>query len=241
MDSNGLKWKKNIILRGELEVLTGLHIGGAGEYLKIGGVDSPVIRAPVFIQETGECQYLPIIPGSSLKGKMRSLLDLAYGHIDTKNKDRIGETKTDCLENGDDCLICKVFGHPASEKVKVKDAPTRLIVRDAVPTLETIKWWNQQDEIVEGGEIKAENSINRILSRANPRFIERVPAGSKFKVEFVLRIYEGDDEQKIENLVREAIKRLNDDYLGGHGTRGYGKVKITITEREEKTEENYSP
>ncbi len=242
--SKGPVWKKNIILRGTLEVLTGLHIGGMAESLKIGGVDSPVIRAPVFIEKTGEYKYLPVISGSSLKGKMRALLDLAEGHINWEESNNKGETETRCFRDGknSECMICKVFGHPALDKVPENQSAlysTRLIVRDAVPTEETIEWWDELEEVIDGGEIKPENSVNRITSRANPRFIERVPAGSRFKVKFIIRIYDNDDEKEIEKFVMKAIEMLNDDYLGGHGTRGYGKVRIEITERAERTAEYY--
>lgn len=225
MESKNKKWQKNIIFQGVLELETGLHIGGIAEAIKIGGLDLPVIRGPVIISENNgkaRLKYLPIIPGSSIKGKMRSLIDLAEGHI----KDD-GQTKTDCLKNGENCLICQLFGHPADKEIK-SDAPSRLIVRDATPTPETIEFWEQMEEIIDGGEVKGENTINRVTSMANPRFIERVPAKSKFKIEFVLRIYKGDDEEKLINLLKRAVRMLEDDYLGGCGTRGYGKVKFNI-------------
>jgi CRISPR-associated protein Csm3 len=65
MEVNNMGYSK-LLIKGEIEVVTGLHIGGSSSYSAIGAVDSPVVRDSV----TGN----PIIPGSSLKGKMRALL-----------------------------------------------------------------------------------------------------------------------------------------------------------------------
>ena len=55
-----------IVIKCRMKVLTGMHIGGSSTFSAIGAVDSPVIRDSL----TGE----PMLPGSSLKGKMRTLL-----------------------------------------------------------------------------------------------------------------------------------------------------------------------
>ena len=75
-------------------------------------------------------------------------------------------------------------------------------------------------------EIKAENKIKIMNGTADPRFIERVPAGAEFEGEIVLQIYDRDDEQKMKNAIQEAFRLLEMNYLGGNGTRGYGRVQI---------------
>ncbi|MDW8288347.1 MAG: type III-A CRISPR-associated RAMP protein Csm3, partial [Flammeovirgaceae bacterium] len=82
-------------------------------------------------------------------------------------------------------------------------------------------------------EIKAENSINRIKGTAEaPRFFERVPAGAEFELEFIINIFQGDDENKLLQTFENAIKLLENDYLGGSGSRGYGQVRIKLNEPE---------
>lgn len=232
-----MKLLKNIIYKYKIELKTGMHIGGIKEAVKIGGTDAPVIRSYKRLNEQKDPEYMPIIPGSSLKGKLRSLLDIKEGHID-KNKDI--KTCPDAKENGGEpCPICTLFGIGASDKTK-EFIKSRLVFRDAYPTKETMDWWNSTEEIVEGTEVKGENVINRITSTANPRFIERVPAGSKFDGEIILSIYEKDKEEELKAKLEEGIELLKDSYLGGSGSRGYGKIDINIENSIEKNAEEYS-
>jgi len=230
---------KNIIYSYEIELKTGMHIGGTKEAVKIGGVDNPVIRSYKRINEKGNPEYVPIIPGSSLKGKLRSLLDLKDGHIPKNSKEDIKTCPDAKKEDGTPCLICTLFGIGASDKSE-EFIRSRLIFRDAYPTDDTLKWWDKSEEIVEGTEVKGENVINRVTSAANPRFMERVPAGSKFEGEIILSIYEGDDEEKLKNKLKEGIELLKDSYIGGSGSRGYGKIEFRITSAKEKNAEDYS-
>ncbi len=210
-----MRFQKNYILRGEILCRTGLHIGISKDSIEIGGSDNPIIRDPV--------TRLPYIPGSSIKGKMRSLLELELGRVSN------GEPSGGPCKCGE-CEICRVFGSAADNTSSA--GPTRIIVRDAFPTDETVNMWDESSDVVEGAELKYENALDRITSRANPRNQERVPRGSKFGFEIIVSEYEGDTDNF--RLVLEGLRLLEDSYLGGSGTRGYGKVEfrdIKITER----------
>jgi CRISPR-associated protein Csm3 len=203
------KFLANVVIKGKMEVLTGMHIGGSKEKLEIGGVDSPVIRDPH--------TRLPYIPGSSLKGKMRMLLEFALGKVREDGKP------------SEDEEIIRIFGTSAKE---TELGPTRLVVRDAYPDETTKKMWENIDSELQYTEFKPENSIDRITSEANPRFLERVVKGSKFDVEFVYSVYDWDDEGKDdkENLGRvfEALRLLEHSGLGGNISRGYGRIEFKL-------------
>ncbi len=206
----------NIILRGKLECLTGLHIGGSKEKLEIGGVDSPVIRDPF-------TQY-PYIPGSSLKGKLRALLSYDLNLADDDPPKKID------FKNP----LIRIFGASADSKTNEGIGPTRLIVRDAYPDKNTIEMWKNLDSELMFTEFKPENSIDRITSAANPRFLERVVKGSVFNVEFIFGIYKLDGiEKQDKEYFGEFIKSLRlleHSTLGGSGSRGYGKVAFKFME-----------
>ena len=228
-----MKWIKNIIYNYTVTLETGMHIGGLKDAVEIGGIDSPVIKIYRKYNIDGEEKRIkvPIIPGSSIKGKIRHLLELEESHITDK-----GEPKQ--CENSNDCNICKLFGRGADDK-KQGDNLNRLIVRDAYPTKETVENWEEKEDIIEGGEIKGENTINRITSTANPRFIERVPAESIIELELILSLYENDKEDELKNLIEKGINKLKDSYIGGSGSRGYGKVKVEKIKEEERNSEYY--
>lgn len=211
-------FKENFVIKGDLVCETGLHIGGANDAINIGGADSIIIRDSV--------SDLPFIPGSSLKGKLRSLLELNDKKSIQSVLEKKGKSSTD-----EDSIAVKIFGISSDKKNNLK-YPTRLIVRDSFPTEESIKLWEKQEEVVRGSELKWENTIDRITSRANPRSLERIPKGSSFIFEFIFSVYE-EDENNLMGLF-EAMRLLEDNYLGGSGSRGYGKVKfanISITKR----------
>jgi len=205
----------NIILRGKLITLTPLHIGGSKDKFEIGGVDNPVIKDPV--------TNYPYIPGSSLKGKLRMLLEFAEGKVVEKlNKDGKG---TGEFPPSNDPEITKLFGDSADNS---SNGPTRLIVRDAYPDDKTIKMWENTISETLFTEYKAENTIDRMTSAANPRFMERVHKGSKFNVEFIVQVFSMDADKgkaNFEKLVN-AIRLLEDSTLGGGGSRGSGKVEF---------------
>ena len=200
-------FKENYIISGEIYCETGLHIGGSNDTIDIGGSDNVVIRDSV--------SGLPFIPGSSLKGKLRSLLELSDKTSAASVIANKGKVCTD-----DDAVSTQIFGS-AADNSKL-EFPTRIIVRDAFPTDETKELWKTQEDIVKGTELKYENVLNRIDSSANPSNIERVPKGSSCNFEIVFSIYE-DDSNNLPSLL-EAMALLEDNYLGGSGSRGFGKV-----------------
>jgi CRISPR-associated protein Csm3 len=215
-----MKLIKKIIIKGKLEALTGLHIGGSSTSMNIGEVDLIVIKSP----QDGE----PIIPGSSLKGKLRSLLAKAEG------SEKV-EDDSDDIKN--------IFGGPDKKNEKgdiIKSYITRLIVRDSFLTNpDEICNWEKEGKFT---EIKWENTVDRKSGKANPRQLERVPKGAKFGIEMILDVYDVDEHEgknKYLPLIDKAIDLLEDDYLGGSGSRGYGKVSLKITDRDPKNVENY--
>lgn len=210
---SGIRLQDYLTLRGTLHCVTGLRIGAAAEEIEIGGLDNPIIKHPL----TG----MPYVPGSSLKGKMRALLEFRHDKVSPS-----GDVHT-CAEP--DCLICRVFGTSAGGS---NTGPSRLIVRDAYLT---DKWKATiQEKLLEGEpitEIKYENTINRINARANPRPMERVPAGVEFTLEIGYRVFDTGDgaatDRKLFQHVIEGLQLVAADTLGGSGSRGYGKVAFT--------------
>jgi len=215
-----MQLKKIISFNGTIALLTGLHIGGNNNQMKIGGVDSEVIKHPV-TQE-------PYIPGSSIKGKMRSQLEKVYGKVKEDGKP--------CRCGQSDCPVCLIFG--AHMNPNASSAPTRIIVRDGYMTEETREKHNALlvDKGADYIEAKAENTVNRKSGTAdNPRFIERVPEGTEFTLNIQLQIFDSDDEEFLVCTVKEGLELIEQSYLGGSGSRGYGQVKFQY----EMTEHNY--
>lgn len=209
-----MKLQKICKYEGKITLITGLAIRGASNELNIGGADSEVVKNPV----TGE----PYIPGSSIKGKMRSQLEKVRGMKDKRGN----EEKVKPCGCGD-CPICLLFG--AHMNPGARTAPTRMIVRDAMLTEESRE--KIQEMPVESGnylEIKAENLIKRDSGTAEaPRFMERVPAGLEFGLEILLQIYEKDKEEEMKAYIEKALRLVENSYLGGSGSRGYGQVKFS--------------
>ncbi len=213
---------KKYIIQYELACQTGLQIQAGNNSFDIGGIDNPVIKDPI----TGQ----PYIPGSSLKGKMRSLLEW-YEAPDELIKSE-GKVLNDMQYD-----VCKLFGVAPGEDQSNEDIKiARVIVRDAYLTEDSKN--KLQEYLGENifTEIKAENTINRLDCRANPRFFERVPKGAEFKGEIIFTVYKQEDEQLLDKLYL-GMQLLEDNYLGGSGSRGAGKVcfkniKEIVRERE---------
>ena len=190
-----------LIIQGDLLVKTGMHIGGGSDYAPIGSVDSPFVRDPL-TQE-------PIVPGSSLKGKIRTLL-ARY----RSEKYIVNDIKDD------DEVIKRLFGSTSSQII------SRLQFQDLFVSEESKLLFESIETDTYMGEVKFENKINRLDGTATPRQIERVPAGTKFVFQLVYTVIdETEIEEDLETLCT-GIKLLELDYLGGHGTRGYGRVSI---------------
>ncbi len=218
------------ILSGEIECVTGLHIGGSTEGIELGGVDNPVIKDPL-------TEY-PYIPGSSLKGKLRHLLEWQLGVVEY-NKKQGGFSAHFCGE----CGACRLFGTSADdpEVRQKKSGPTRLTVRDAFPTGYEDYIASNREKIPEGStlsqwrawlgegistEIKTENAIDRVTSEANPRPMERVPAGSAFAFEMIFDVYDPQNDTALLQHLFAALRLLENSALGGSGSRGHGQVKF---------------
>ncbi|BCB96602.1 type III-A CRISPR-associated RAMP protein Csm3 [Dissulfurispira thermophila] len=224
---------KNILgkvqINGKIKCLTGLHIGASKENMEIGAIDSPVVRDPVTRQ--------PYIPGSSLKGKMRSLLERALsvelGIAGTTKRRNIGTRNNeiwihvcDSAEDALQCPICRIFGSTGHNGGK--NFPARLAVRDAYLTGDSVEKLSDIDTGLQYTEWKFENAIDRVTSAANPRQLERVPRGAEFDFELIYNVEDLHTvEEDLKNLAL-AIDLITLDSLGGHGSRGYGKVDIVI-------------
>lgn len=190
-------------ISGTIEVLTGMHIGGNSSFSAIGAIDSEVLRDPL--------SGVPVVPGSTLKGKMRTLLAKAYNRV-------VGS------HDQDDERILNLFGC-GSQADKVRNS--RVIFADCVMDEESLR----KKGVEISTEIKFENTINRLTAVANPRQIERVIRGAEFPLEVIYEVRFDDNEaldSTIEDmrLLGEGFRLLEYDYLGGHGSRGYGKVKF---------------
>lgn len=190
-----------IIIQGELIVKTGMHIGGGSDYAPIGSVDSPFVR-DILTQE-------PIIPGSSLKGKLRTLL-ARY-----RSKQYIVKDIKD-----DDEVIKRLFGSTNPQTI------SRLQFQDLFVSEESRVLLESVDTDTYMGEVKSENTIKRNTGEAKPRQIERVPAGTKFGFQLVYTIIDESEVEEDLQTLRAGLNLLELDYLGGHGTRGYGRVSI---------------
>ncbi len=204
-----------------LKALSGLAIGGSDVGVEIGGVDRTVIRDKLTNQ--------PYIPGSSLRGKMRSLTEKYRG---LPQNQPIGQAKIHTCKREEDyaiCEVCRTYGVPAEVKF---NTPTRLIVRDVPLTSESVRQLRDAHTDLPFTEVKTEVAIDRVTSVANPRQFERVPAGAIFgPAEMVYSIYSGDTcdpQQDVQflDVVFTGLKLLEDDYLGGLGSRGSGQVRV---------------
>ena len=234
---------------------TGLHIGGGGETLDIGGLDKPVIRDPITLQ--------PYLPGSSLERLRNNPLNRPGGSGTYRYESddllpgytEISEGRYVAFEGATTCQVSRLFGSTGANcwvktsdaradniippksrtvtiagddytRVKGRNHPARLIVRDCHLLEDSVKQLKQIDTGLNMTEWKFENGMDRITAAANPRQLERVPAGAQFSFEMVYTVEVAEQAiEDIKNLVI-ALAILEDDALGGHGSRGYGKVQF---------------
>ncbi|MCB1196035.1 type III-A CRISPR-associated RAMP protein Csm3 [bacterium] len=205
---------KKIFFYGTIETKSGLHISSYNDSFSLGILDYTIIRDSITQQ--------PFIPGSSIKGKMRTLLKQCSAHDADSQNDN--QQITDFL-----------FGAPSRT---VYTQHTRVIFRDAYLTKESVDVKIPFADLP-FTEIKKETYVDRHTGRATPTLIERVPAGLFFSLEIILTIYEGDDEQALINTLLQGLHLLQDDYLGGRGSRGYGVVKFHISSVTFKDKSHY--
>jgi CRISPR-associated protein Csm3 len=209
-----------IVIKGKIIAETGLMVGGSSSALEIGGTDKQIIRNPA--------DKLPYIPGSSLKGKMRSLLEISRGTVTNEERDKGNPTQDPQHE------AAQLFGHINRNRDK-KQQPSRIIVRDGM--LKNPNLFKDTELLYT--EVKAENSINRITAEANPRFFERVPKGAEFDLSMTLIVYEAHKEEPMLDLVYECLRLIQDDYIGGGGSRGNGQVRFKLESVSKRTPDYY--
>lgn len=204
-----------------LEVLTGLRIGAGDSEMHIGGVDNTVIKHPL----TGS----PYIPGSSLKGKMRSLLEWRSGAVKQSPLGAKDVNGGSAEQQAEVKRILQLFGIGGgdvkdNETLVAELGPTRLAFWDCPLDAEWEKQVRDDNQLLT--EVKSENTINRISGEAtNPRNTERVPAGAKFVFRLSVKQLAGDDDALLDTVL-QGLKLIEHDSLGSSGSRGYGKVKF---------------
>lgn len=202
--------KDIVLITGKLQVLTGLHIGTSGDFSPIGAVDSIVVRDPVTRR--------PIIPGSSLKGKMRSLL--ASTETDKPWLPKVDEESVN---------LQRLFG--AGGKIIRR---SRLQFFDLFLEESSVRELERADTDLYLTEIKFENFINRLTAVANPRQMERVPAGAVFGFKLTYTVEQESEFLQDMSTLAKGMKMLQLDYLGKGGSRGNGRVRFDSIDVESK-------
>src|SRR5881227_224266 len=217
-----------LVLEGEIQCETGLHIGAGKGSLEIGGADNPVVK---------DAFGVPYIPGSSLRGRLRSLLEQSLGltapnELVYVSKRRGQEVRIHQSDRPDD-EVCLLFGRSPARVEKVSGeasesgaaTPARLTVYDSPLVVDSITQQMRENLDDELTEVKSENAVDRITSQANPRTLERVPAGARFRFRMVLDVLCPEDKPLVAR-VAEALRLLEDDALGGGGSRGSGRISL---------------
>ena len=209
----------NIVeIKAKLVLQTGLHIGAGDSEMHIGGIDNSVIKHPL--------TQSPYIPGSSLKGKIRTLLEWRSGAVQSAPL-----ALKDVYKNPEEVKnILRLFGISGDTKNSEQEVAEIGVSRLAFWDCALNEAWEKaiRDDNQLLTEAKSENTIDRITATAgNPRLTERVPAGAEFDFKLTIRVFDEDDKQELLNTVLSGLKLLELDSLGGSGSRGYGKVKFT--------------
>lgn len=213
-------------ITGKITLLTGLHIGSGNTEMHIGGTDNPVIKNPVTLE--------PYIPGSSIKGKMRSLLEWEAGLVGITDGKPISFEHLNELTAGDLQAakeIISLFGgapKPGTNSKLLADiGPTRLAFWDCNLNTKWVEMMNNRNLLLT--ETKMENTIDRIKGTAeHPRNTERVPAGAEFDFAVSVRVHNNED---FYDILLRGLKLLEITGLGGSGSRGYGKIAITLDDK----------
>ena len=215
-------------LTGTITLMSGLHIGSGDMEMHIGGTDSPVIKHPHTLE--------PYIPGSSLKGKVRSLLEMESGLMKETKGNVISSKHLEKVQNNPELkangeAILKIFGSSGADKDdETLFGPTRVSFSDCFLDEEWKKKAKENQWFFT--EEKSENVINRIKGTAeHPRFIERVPEGTKFKFRVTFKILQDGDEKLFADVLLRGLKLLEMDALGGSGSRGYGRIAFEFSDK----------
>ena len=207
-------------LTGTLELMSGLRIGASEGEIRIGGVDNQVIRNA---HDKGK----PYIPGSSLKGKVRSLLEWRSGAV---RPEPLGIRD---LAAGKPLVrpILQLFGVGGGDQLSEEQAsdlgPTRLAFWDAQLRPDWVQRIEAENLLLT--EVKTENRIDRIRGVAeHPRQTERVPAGALFDFRLSVKVLniDADAGAALRHTLLQGLRLLEMDSLGGSGSRGYGKVRL---------------
>ena len=208
--------------KGKIVLKSGLHIGAGDTEMRIGGTDNPVIKHPHTLD--------PYIPGSSLKGKIRSLLELKSGILGERTNHSGSPLGLDDLTHDNDKQECrkilKLFGMSGADTdEKGEIGPSRLSFADCTLDAE----WKEKAlaRNLPFTEVKSENSIDRITGTAqHPRFTERVPAETEFRFSVSLKVFDNDESLALDDSLLQGMKLLEMDALGGSGSRGYGRIRF---------------
>ena len=205
----------HVTISGEIEAVTGLHIGGTADAIDKGGIAHPVIKNPV----TNE----PYIPGSSLRGRMRSLLEKKGGKPLSEMASGIWMEiyKNDSdVDKARSSEVCRVFGNAHT------GLPSVLLVRDALYTEDTkLKYIESNLPITEA---KIEIAVDRITAHALPR--------ARFTFSMVYRVQRDENrpdaiknvQKDLENIFSALEEIEIHDGLGGNTARGHGQVKFHL-------------
>lgn len=218
-----------LLFDGELVCDTGLHIGAGKGSLDLGGADNPVVK---------DAFGRPYVPGSSIRGRIRSLLEQTLGqaapselvYLSRRRGQEVRIHQSD--EPGDEVGL--LFGRNPGRVERVSGealepaavSPARLTAYDAPLELDSITVQMRENLDDELTEVKSENSIDRLTAQSIARTLERVPAGARFRVRFVLDILCPEDRELVAPFVA-GLRLLEDDSLGGGGSRGSGRVHFS--------------
>lgn len=223
-----LKFLGKLIIEADIVCDTGLHIGAGKGSLEIGGADNPVVK---------DAFGRPYVPGSSIRGRLRSLLEQADGislsEMVFLSRRKGQEVRIHQSDRPDDD-VCILFGRNPGRMEKMNGealethsaTPARLTVCDAPLDPDSITAQMRENLDDELTEVKSENAVDRITSQANPRTLERVPAGARFKSRMIVDLL-CDEDRQLPARVAEAVRMLEDDTLGGGGSRGNGRVRFS--------------
>jgi CRISPR-associated protein Csm3 len=209
-----MRKREHYVITGTIELKSGTRIGGSDDLLQIGGTDLTCIKDPV----TGR----PYLPGSSLKGRMRSELERYH--------ERFGRNPNEpCGCATPECPVCRLFGPHKNTNHQL--GPSRLLIRDA--------------PLLEGGQLehKTEAIIQRQSNTAqHPRTVERVAPGSRFALEIGVQVFDLDDgfeyddhdgkrvrgAEALREVVYMALDLVEQTGIGSGTSKGYGAVEITV-------------